>query len=197
MKRHLTFIVLILIAILNHAQTAGYRRIRGLVYYSDRQIETADFITCKILIHGYAKDKDKVYYKGDVLSYVDPKTFRLKGMDENNGGTMPDSEYFKIDHYVFYNGEKVKGVHSIRDFRDLGNGYAIDAFNAYYEGVRVDDASVHSFKNLGDGYAKDTFNAYYKGLKIVGASAHSFKNLEKGCANDSFHTYFKGQRTEK
>lgn len=56
--------------------------------------------------------------------------------------------------------------------------------------------TVRDFEDLGDGYAIDTFDAYYKGVKIEGAHASGFKSLGKGYAKDSFHTYFYGKRTE-
>lgn len=48
----------------------------------------------------------------------------------------------------------------------LEGGYAKDAFNVFYYGMKVDGATASSFKYSGDGYAEDAFNAFYRGRKI-------------------------------
>ena len=168
-KFRLTLLVVFAIvsAALCQAQTNGYTSKNGHIYYCDEEIEHADANTFRILKHGYAKDKNSVYYKGDILKFVDPISFKLKGRNDNSADELPETGYYKATDDVFYNGKKVKGVFTVRDFKDLGDGYAID-----------------------------TFNAYYKGLKIEGARASGFKNLAKGYAKDSFHTYFYGKKTE-
>ena len=51
-------------------------------------------------------------------------------------------------------------------FKEIGDGYAKDAFNVFYYGKKVDGASASTFKYTGDGYAQDAFNAYYRGRKL-------------------------------
>ncbi|MDY5680659.1 MAG: DKNYY domain-containing protein, partial [Prevotella sp.] len=45
-------------------------------------------------------------------------------------------------------------------------GYSKDAFNVYYYGEKLNDASASSFKVDDDGYAHDAFSMYYYGKKI-------------------------------
>ena len=52
--------------------------------------------------------------------------------------------------------------------------YSKDAFNVYWKGQIIPDASVFTFQDLGNGYAKDSFNVYYKGKTIPGASPFNF-----------------------
>lgn len=72
-------------------------------------IKQADFASFKLLGHGYAKDKYNVYYKGDVLRFVDPASFKLKGKKDEEMKESQDSGYYKTADDVFYNGKKSKG----------------------------------------------------------------------------------------
>lgn len=93
---------------------------------------------------------------------------------------------------VLYNNKRIKGVHT-HSFKDLGRGYAKDAFSVYYRGKKT-DAAVKSFRVLKNGYAKDAFSVYYKGKKIKEASPLKFRVLKDGYAEDAFNTYYKGKR---
>lgn len=163
--RRFLFIVIVLFLSLTfcQAQNNGYSNMNGCVYYCNEQIEHADANSFVVLKHGYAKDKNNVYYKGDVLRFVDPASFKLKGKKEELIEELPESGYFKAESDVFYNGKKVKGVFTVKAFKDLGDGYAIDTFDAYYKGVKIDGAHASGFKNLGNGYAKDSFHTYFLG----------------------------------
>ena len=48
----------------------------------------------------------------------------------------------------------------------LKDGYAKDAFDVYFYGEKVSDASASSFSVDENGYAHDTFSTYYFGKKI-------------------------------
>ena len=165
MKRFFIVFTLIIVTVISRAQSTGYSCKNGIVYYCNEKIEIADVSTFKVLKYGYAKDKNNVYYKGDVLKFVEPSTFKLKEKKEVNRKDTSDTDYYKVENEVFYKGKKVKGVFTIRDFKDLGDGYAIDSFYAYYNGVRIEGAHATGFKNLGKGYAKDSFHTYFNGKR--------------------------------
>lgn len=158
-------VIAVLFMVLCQAQTNGYTSKDGCVYYCDEAIEHADVNTFRVLKYGYAKDKNNVYYKGDILRFVDPVSFKLKGKKDNATDELPETGYYKADGVVFYNGKTVKGVFTVSNFKDLGDGYAIDTFNAYYKGVKIEGAHASGFKNLGKGYAKDSFHTYFYGKK--------------------------------
>lgn len=96
---------------------------------------------------------------------------------------------------VYYRGVKIADA-SVTSFKVLSDGYALDAFNVYYRGVKIGDASVTSFKVLSDGYALDAFNVYYRGREIEDASVTSFKTLGRGYAKDTWNYYFKGRKLD-
>ena len=49
---------------------------------------------------------------------------------------------------------------------------------------------------LTDGYAKDAFDAYYCGKKVVGSSASTFKVTGNGYAKDAWETYYLGKKVK-
>lgn len=56
---------------------------------------------------------------------------------------------------------------AVTSFKVLGEGYAKDAWNVYYDGLKVENASAGSFEVLRDGYARDTWNTYCRGCRIA------------------------------
>ena len=165
---------------------SDYRIDRNHVYYRQQQLPDADARTFVDLGYGYAKDYRNVYVEGRVLPYVDPATFRLKGQDGrydrydshyggsqnnhngNRNGRDTDEylagRYRVTEHTVFYDNMKTEATP--RSFVELGGGYAKDAFDVYYCGMKVRDAFANKFVYLGDGYAQDAFNTYYRGRKV-------------------------------
>ena len=51
-------------------------------------------------------------------------------------------------------------------FKELGGGYAKDAFTVFYCGEKVEGAMASTFKYTGEGYGQDTFDAYFRGKKL-------------------------------
>ena len=49
----------------------------------------------------------------------------------------------------------------------LIDGYAKDAFNAYYRGREIPDCNVRTFECMGKGVARDDENKYFLGQKVV------------------------------
>ena len=59
-------------------------------------------------------------------------------------------------------------------------------------GNKIEDATAQSFTVLKDGYAKDAFSAYYFGRKIE-ESGLNFQVLKNGYAKDDFSVWYRGQ----
>lgn len=205
----LTVVVCMLFVSVAFAQNghSDYQIKGDRVLYNGRTI-AADVRSFKILGHGYAKDNMNVYLDGMVLRYVDPSTFRLyvkaperrpfsniprgRGIHESNRSYAP--KYVVTNFDVMFDGRKVQGA-SANSFKDLHDGYAMDAFTVYYFGEKLNGAESSSFRNLGAGYALDAFGVYYRGEKMretVGSS--SFRVLDDGYARDAFNVYFCGKK---
>ena len=110
------------------------------VYYEGKLIKGADSETFMVLADlfyinnssGYAKDKNKVFYKENEIIRVDAKSFVLiqPSLSENKGLVVE-------------------------------TGMAQDINNRYYLGRRVVERSIiNKLENLGDNYYKDEVNVY-------------------------------------
>ncbi len=164
---------ILLVAIVGWSLTGNAQRYEtdhGRVYYGEELLMHADARSFKDLGCGYAKDRHNVYLNGRVLENVDPSSFRLKDRktwrhhEQREEEQMPPRRYFKTNLNVYYGDKKLDAVAS--SFKDLGGGYAKDAFTVYYCGEKVKGAMATTFKYTGDGYGQDTFDAYYRGRKI-------------------------------
>ena len=91
------------------------------------------------------------------------------------------------------NDKKIDAMAS--SFKDLGGGYAKDAFNVFYYGKKM-DASAPTFKILEGGYSKDAFNVFYYGRKVEDAHAPSFKYTGDGYAEDTFNAFYRGRKLD-
>ncbi|GAB6975563.1 DKNYY domain-containing protein [Prevotella falsenii] len=176
--RHSALLLFAAFALIAGAQPQQQKQLysfnRKGVYYERQPMVGADYRSFIDLGYGYAKDRYNVYYRGRVLPYVDPATFRLRlpGMPypddypmDGDGYGQQNFEYYRItSNAVLFRGKKLDA--SPHSFKELGWGYGKDAFNVYYMGKKVEDAFVSNFRVLEDGYAEDTFNTYYRGRKI-------------------------------
>lgn len=186
---------LALVIVASAQQVASrYEINRNRVLYNGRVVRAADCRTFIDMGHGYGKDAENVFYCGDLLPFVEPRTFRLK-RENDSYRPRPEGGYAHDDFNAYYEGHRIEGATG-STFKDLGYGYAKDAFNVYYCGRRLGGASSNTFKVLDWGYAKDAFNAYYEGMRIEGASTSSFKVMDRGYAKDAFNTYYRGRKAE-
>ena len=168
---HKSFLLVAMIgwAMMSNAQR--YETDHGRVYFGNELMMYADARSFVDLGYGYAKDQHNVYMNGKVLENVDPASFRLK---ERSAWRYHDKDreepvahnrgYYKTKWNVYYGDKKIDAVAS--SFKELGGGYAKDAFNVFYCGEKVEGAWASSFKYTGDGYAEDSFDAYFRGRKL-------------------------------
>lgn len=176
--RHSVLLLFAAVSLTASAQTEQQQRLysfnREGVYYQRQPIAEADYRSFIDLGYGYAKDRYNVYYRGRVLPYVDPLTFRLRVPGQPYPGDYPmDDEWYGGQNYQYYRitsnavlfrGKKIDA--SPHTFKELGWGYGKDTFGVFYMGQKVSDAFVGNFKVLDNGYAEDTFNTYYRGKKV-------------------------------
>ena len=180
----------------------AYKIDRNKVFFDRKPIPQADARTFVDLGFGYAKDCDNVYLDGRILEFVDPATFRLKG----RGNTHPHEHrdwqehgknhkgYHKTKFNVYYGDKKIDAMAAT--FKEIGNGYAKDAFNVFYYGTKIEDANGSTFKLLEGGYSKDSFNVFYYGKKVEGANASTFKYTGDGYGEDTFNAFYRGRKIE-
>ena len=180
----------------------AYKIDRNKVFFDREPIPHADARSFVDLGHGYAKDRNNVYHHGRILEFVDPATFRLKGRDNSHFHEEGDwhehdrspKGYYKTKFNVYYGDKNIDAMAS--SFKEIGDGYAKDAFNVFYYGKKIDGASASTFKVLDGGYSKDAFNVFYYGKKVDGASASTFKYTGDGYAQDAFNAYYRGRKLD-
>jgi len=180
----------------------AYKIDRNRVFFDTTPILHADARTFVDLGFGYAKDCNNVYLDGRILEFVDPATFRLKEHENahpHEHGSWREhgrshKGYYKTKFNVYYGDKKIDAI--AFSFKDIGDGYAKDAFNVFYYGKKLDGATAATFKILEGGYSKDAFNVFYYGKKVDGATATTFKYTGDGYAEDAFNVFYRGRKIE-
>ncbi|UFX83405.1 DKNYY domain-containing protein [Candidatus Absconditicoccus praedator] len=130
------------------------------VYYEGNMIDGADPISFEVFRENlrYAKDKNNVYYRGEIQEKKDQKTFELLGCSRTKC-------YGKDTENVYFNNKLLEGFNS-NDVFYIGDLYLGYEDNVYYKGELVEGADLNTFRYTLDGYRKDDYNKYYKGEKI-------------------------------
>ncbi|MGI6242433.1 MAG: DKNYY domain-containing protein [Prevotella sp.] len=180
-----------------------YARRDSMVSYQGQVLANADAATFVELGFGYGKDKFNVYYRGEVLEFVNPNTFEVsaKYTRRHRIGDKKVKTFAGDD-----NDQKAERTSSKNEnpsstvLAKLGLGtavsgeYTVTNDGVKYEGQPVKGAEVASFEVLKAGYAKDKHHAYYMGQAIPGAlGGKHFQYTSDDYATDGLHTYFKGK----
>lgn len=208
-KKTFAVVVLLLSSALAFAQNYGHYEVRrDRVYFNGVELRTADARWFNDLGYGYAKDRNHVYLNGQILPYVDPSSFKIDRRYGPSSGSITGGNLGFGNDYVngwYEEGYIVAGIHvlfngrviadaRVSSFKDLGYGYAKDAYNVYFCGVKMQGTSVNNFKVIKEGYAKNSYDVYYLGKKIHGAVPSSFRLLEDGYSRDSHSVFYCGEK---
>jgi hypothetical protein len=132
----------------------------------------------------YGKDKNHVYYRGEIIEGADPVTFYIF-----------DHTYTKDKNHVFY------GTHLISNrvnaFQHVGENsesqYATDGENYYFEGITIKGSEIEILESNPYQYARIDSNMYHQGKLISGADPKSFDAFypELEIVKDRSHVFFK------
>ena len=167
---------------LDDANAASFRVLSGAfakdtkhVFYGGVRIQQADPVTFKVLDDTpFAKDKLYAFFQYHVIPNVDIDTFTAL-----NSTYAKDSkhiyQYYRTDNHV------VKGA-DISTFKVFDNksAYAVDRFNAFYDGKPVQGADPLTFVPIGGGYARDKNLIYCLNEKIADFDYASFRVIGSG-----------------
>ena len=174
----------------------------GKVYYGRVELKYADYRTFVELGHGYAKDRDNVWWNGAVLPYVDAASFRLTTQAGNPGHGPGMGPGVGIGPGAGMGPGAVPGPGSMPGMGPGYGGYPqvpmkyeVIGSSVFFNGVKVKGARASSFKDLGWGYGMDTFDVYYLG-KEIDASTTNFKVLTDGYAKNSFDVFYCGEEVK-
>jgi len=147
----------------------------------------------------YAKDKNHVYYQGNILSGADPETFRPTEFKR----TSESWPYTKDKNHVYYENTGLTNADP-NTFETLSNsiGYSRDASHIYYTNREVMGADLATFTIIGDlkknwygyfPYGEDKNHIYYEDVIINGIDRESFKPLDAWYSKDKNGVYSKGK----
>ena len=132
----------------------------------------------------YTSDKHGIYFKDQIASGVDAKTFVVMG------------DYYGKDRLgVFYSsGERIPTADPV-SFTALAedSAYAIDKEYVFWASAQVFGADVETFKVLGGTYASDKNHIYYTNQTVTEADLATFSYKGEGYAQDKNMVYFLGQ----
>lgn len=180
-----------------------YARRDSTVCYQGQVLAGADLATFTELGFGYGKDKFNVYYRGEVLEFVNPNTFEVdaKYTRRHKIGDKRTAAFGGTGNgRAPQNGNNAQAKIPPAVLTTLGLGttvsgeYTVAAGGVRYEGQPVKGADAASFEPLKAGYAKDKHHAYYMGHVIRGAlGGEHFQYTHDDYATDGLHTYFKGR----
>lgn len=203
----LLIIILFLIFGLANHSFASYKIKDDKVYYNEKIVDGADFITFEILNYNYAKDKNNVYREGLLMGQADPSTFEvingLFSKDKNMvyqgyNGKLPyidpntveaiDENFFKDKNGIYIHGTKIQGV-DIISFEVIGESYSKDKNNVYYHITSILGADVNTFKSLDYHFSKDAKNIYFHGNVFCDADYDSFLPLNSRYAKDKKNVF--------
>lgn len=115
----------------------------------------------EVLSGMYAKDKDSIYYWGEVVKGADVNTFRVVD------GIAKDKDS------VFFLEKKISGADP-ETFFMIGNDYGGDRNTVYKRGQKIEGVDPETFIVLNDYYAKDKNFGYFEGVVIQNSDGGSF-----------------------
>lgn len=180
----------------------------GEVYYINRKIDGADAKTFEVFEDGeYAKDKNNVYYKENVLNEADPKSFKLLTKIGYGLGKDKNNLYFwenKVDNIDVKTLEIMTDEFSIylKDKNGLyilfsyNGGLPVDLDNVIMSPKILKNVDKQTFQLIGGGYSKDKNNVYEGNEQIDGADAKTFEVIDAyaGFARDKNYLYHSNER---
>ena len=122
----------------------------------------------------YAKDKNRVYYRGLVIRGADVNTFK------------PLSDLYSVDHSRIYFEEHLLSTTNPKTFKSLKDKYALDEERVYYNGDTLKEADPATFGTIGHYFAKDAYRVYNQGyLQKQVSDASSFEIISSdGCGTE-------------
>lgn len=142
-----------------------FHKVDGAWLYRDVALRDVDAGSFAVLDAHHAKDARRVYY----------------------GDTWRDGrEYYSIAH------ARVKLVDGAdpATFRVLRSGYAKDASNVFFEGVRFAVRDAATFELLDYGFARDRIAGYYHQAELAGSHGPSLVPLDTHHGRDRSHAWY-------
>lgn len=166
---------------------------------------------CGPRFNDYAKDKSRVFYKGEIIRGADPKSFELLEFAYSRDKSFIFARNKKItnrtNNFSYLNGAGyatdgiINFYHNIvitdKSFEVLGTAseYARSEARVFYKGKAFDGVDSSSFEviGFGDEYVKDKSHVFYRNKIINNADSETFRWLKASLYGDSKSVYLDGK----
>jgi hypothetical protein len=131
--------------------------------------------------HPYSKDKNHVYYEGDIIEGADPNSFFMlqeSEINSQNFNNLKFSQTYSADkNSVYFKNKKIKNAdkNSFKIIKRIKKGtpedfftldYSRDKNNFYQSGEIITGIDIDSFKVLDNGYSKDKYSIFLKDISL-------------------------------
>lgn len=182
----------------------------GIYLYDDIRGDSVVFLSqanpgsFEVLSESYARDKNNAYYKGNILSDIDVKTFEVISYEDNKYSDHYNYLRDKNGVYFRLRGHNLQKLDEVDydTFEVIQAGYAKDENVVYKfdimlgndeEPFIIEGADPKSFELLDWGYAKDNRNVYLDLKRIEMADVATFEVLDEGYARDKNDVFYNGK----
>ena len=144
------------------------------------ELPLADAQSFEVISSNLAKDAKHVWWYGEPLPDIDPKTIELV----NPGFVWKDSTS------VWYQREKIFGADAT-SFRHLDQAFYRDANRVYWSTTPLDGADLDTFRAFGDDspYAADRRSVWKGNTRITGYDASTFQAIHQSVNKDKNGVY--------
>lgn len=175
---------------------------RGQEYWSIRHLRVelvreADPPSYRLLTHGYARDRQRVFFEGQAFSVRDVESF-----------TPLNAQFARDQVRGYYQRVEIPGSDgaSFALFGEHEHHYVRDRKQVYYAEIKTDepnrgphpvvrplrDADPLSFQPMERGYARDAMQVWYAGALLT-RDASSFELLPRSYARTARQVYYQGR----
>lgn len=134
------------------------------VYYKILPIENIDPAKIVILSNNYIKDDNGLcYLEEDWEGYLTANSFTPH---INSFDILPENNAFSFDRYkVYFKGKEISDI-DLNSINMIGDNYLQDKDNIFCGNIKLENAYTAYFMLLGDGYAADGKNTYYQAKQL-------------------------------
>lgn len=134
------------------------------VYYKILPVENINPAKVVILSNNYIKDDNGLcYLEEDWEGYLTANSFTPH---INSFDILPENNAFSFDRYkVYFKGKEITEI-DLNSINMIGDNYLKDKDNIYCGNIKLENADTAYFMLLGDGYAADGKNTYYQAKQL-------------------------------
>lgn len=189
------------------------------IYFWKKSIENPDFDTFSVMNSFFAKDKNAVYYQGEIMKQFDVNTCEIlpfhqekeqkRDREKNMNNLLKnpfcidddleifqlDSKFIKDKNMLCYANQKLDKI-ELKNITVFNQNYVGDSHTLYFKSHLVENVELSSFQVLTVTYGKDRINVYHKNRVISHAYASQFQVINNFYTSDQFFVFVNDEVTD-